>query len=87
MNHDVLAKVEDLRKKKQELKLSEADFEKQRVVLSDNTAIIVIIKPTDASNFGNFMDILYEMNVCGIGRYAIIDLADYDKNLLSKARL
>jgi len=87
MNHDVLAKMEDLRKKKQELKLPEEDFEKQQEeILYDKTATIVMIKLTAASTYINLMNILDEMKVCGIGRYAIIDLADYDKNLLSKAR-
>jgi beta-lactamase regulating signal transducer with metallopeptidase domain/biopolymer transport protein ExbD len=87
MNHDALVKVEVIRKKKENGELSKEDFEKQRIeILSEKTAAIVLIKPTDASNYGNFMNILYEMNVCGIGRYAIIDLSDYDKNLISKAR-
>ena len=88
MNNNALAKLEDLKKKKENGELSQEDFKKQRYkIFSDKTAPAVLIKPTDASNFRNFMDILYEMAVCGIGRYAIIDLSDYDKQLISKARL
>jgi len=87
MNYDVLAKVEDLRKKKQDLKLSEEDFEKQLdQIYSDKTVSIVMIKPTEASTYGSLLNILDEMKICGIGRYAIIDVTDYDKNLISKAR-
>ena len=86
-NHDILAKLEDLRKKKQDLKLSEEEFEKQRdEILSDKNAPIVLIKPSEASTYGSLMNILDEMVICSIGRYAIIDIADYDKNLISKAR-
>jgi biopolymer transport protein ExbD len=86
-NHDVFAKVEALRKKKENGELSKEDFEKQRVeIMHDKSAPIVLIKPTDASNFGNFMNILYEMSICEMTRYAVIDLSAYDKNLISKAR-
>ncbi len=87
LNHDTLAKLEDLRKKKENGELSEEDFKKQRdEILSDKNAPIVLIEPTDASTYLNLMDILYEMANCHIGRFAIIDLSDYDKNLISQAR-
>ncbi len=87
MNHDAFAKVEALRKKKENGELSEEDFDKQRNdILGDKTAAIVLIKPTDASTYGSLLNILNEMVICSIGRYAVIDLSDYDKNLISKAR-
>jgi biopolymer transport protein ExbD len=87
-NSDVIAKIQDLEKKKERNELSEADFEKQRKeIISDKSAPIVIIKATNASNLGNLVNILDEMGICNIGRYAIIDVTDYDKNLISKAGL
>jgi hypothetical protein len=86
MNHDVFAKVEALRKKKENGELSKEDFEKQRLeIISDKNAAIVLIKPTDVSTYGNLLNILEEMALCNIGRYAIIDLSDYDRNLIRKA--
>ncbi|WP_262892354.1 ExbD/TolR family protein [Flavobacterium limi] len=35
--------------------------------------IIVIIKPSKKSNYGNLIDILDEMNITGINSYAIVD--------------
>jgi hypothetical protein len=69
------------------LKLTEEDFEKQQLeIISDKTATIVLIKPTEVSSYGNLINILDEMKICSIGRYALIDVTDYDKNLISKAR-
>jgi len=80
-----MTKVEDLRKKKEDKKLSDEDFVKQRTeIMSDKTGPIVIIKATNAASYGNLIDILDEMAVCNIGRYAIVDIADFDKNLISK---
>jgi len=87
MNYDVFAKMEVLRKKKENGELSEEEVEKQRnEIFSSKTAAIVLIKPTDASTYGSLMNILDEMVICSIGRYAIIDLSDYDRNLIRKAR-
>jgi biopolymer transport protein ExbD len=85
-NYDIMVKVQDLKVKKQEKKLSEEDYEKQRTeVMSDKTAPIVLIKATDAATYGNLVNILDEMAICNIGRYAIVDISDYDKDLLKKA--
>jgi hypothetical protein len=53
--------------------------------MSDKSAPIVLIKATDAATYGNLVNILDEMAICNIGRYAIVDISDYDKDLLKKA--
>lgn len=84
-NYDIMVKVEELRAKKQDKKLSDEDFDKQRnEVMSDKAAPIVIIKATDGANYGNLVNILDEMAICNIGRYAIVDISDYDKELITK---
>jgi biopolymer transport protein ExbD len=84
-NYDIMVKVQDLKVKKQDKKLSEEDFEKQRTeIMADKTAPIVIIKATDGAKYGNLVNILDEMAICNIGRYAIVDISDYDKELLKK---
>jgi hypothetical protein len=87
LNHDALAKMEALKKKKEKGELSAEDFDKQRnEILGDKTAAVVLIKPTDASTYGSLLNILGEMAICSIGRYAVIDLSDYDRNLIRMAR-
>jgi biopolymer transport protein ExbD len=87
-NYDVVAKIEDLKKKKQELNLSEEAFEQQRKeIISDKNALVVLIKSTDDANYGNLINILDEMALCSIGRFAIVDISGYDKNLMKKAKI
>ena len=46
----------------------------------DDTGPIVLIKAYKKANYGNFVDILDEMNICGIARYTFVDIAWYDEN-------
>jgi biopolymer transport protein ExbD len=46
--------------------------------------LIVLIKPSDQSNYRNFVDILDEMKVSNIDRYAIVDISDPDIALLKR---
>jgi biopolymer transport protein ExbD len=46
--------------------------------------LIVLIKPSDQSNYRNFVDILDEMKVANIDRYAIVDISDPDIELLRR---
>lgn len=45
--------------------------------------LIVVIKAEDKSKYRNLVDILDEMAVCNIGRYAIVDITDQDKELIA----
>lgn len=46
-------------------------------------ALIVVIKAKDESNYANLIDILDEMSICNIGRYAVVDITPQDLQLLS----
>jgi len=51
----------------------------------DDTGPIVLIKAYKLSTYGNFVDILDEMNICGIARYAFVDIAWFEENMVEKA--
>ena len=40
----------------------------------DDTGPIVLIKAYKTANYGNFVDILDEMSIIGIARYAFVDI-------------
>jgi biopolymer transport protein ExbD len=46
--------------------------------------LIVLIKPSDQSNYRNFVDILDEMKVSNIDRYAIVEISEPDIVLLKR---
>ena len=50
----------------------------------DDTGPIVLIKAYKAANYGNFVDILDEMNICGIARYTFVDIAWYEERMVER---
>jgi biopolymer transport protein ExbD len=87
-NFDVIQKVEELKNKENNQQLNREEFEKHKQeAMDDKKAPIVIIKATDDATYKNLIDILDEMAICNIGKYAIVDLSAYDKELLKENKL
>jgi biopolymer transport protein ExbD len=53
----------------------------------DATGPIVLIKAYNKANYGNFVDILDEMNICGIAIYMFVDIAWYEEKMVETAIL
>jgi len=51
----------------------------------DDTGPIVLVKAYKKATYGNFVDILDEMNICGIARYTFVDIAWYEDKMVEKA--
>jgi len=48
--------------------------------------LVVVIKPDDNARYGRAVDILDEMNINGVQRYALIEISDPEKTVLELAR-
>lgn len=62
----------------------------RKVLLRENAQIkemVVLIKPSDESKYKNVVDILDEMNITNIARYALVDITNIDKELIKEAKL
>jgi len=60
------------------------------VLMKENATIkemVVLIKPSDESRYKNVVDILDEMNISNIGRYALVEITDVDKQLIKESNL
>ncbi len=51
----------------------------------DDSGPIVLIKAYKEAKYGNFVDILDEMNICGIARYTFVDIAWYEEKMVETA--
>lgn len=51
-----------------------------------NENLMVLIKQTDKSRYKNMVDVLDEMNITGIRKYAIIDVSTQDEKLIAEAK-
>jgi biopolymer transport protein ExbD len=52
---------------------------------NDDTGPIVLIKAYEEAKYKNFVDILDEMNICGIATYAVVDIAWYEVEMVKAA--
>ena len=84
-NFDVMKQVQDLKNEKANKKVNEADYNKRlSEYRASKAAPIIMIKATDESNYKNLVDILDEMQICNIARYAIVDITPEDLAMIDQ---
>jgi biopolymer transport protein ExbD len=82
-NDTVSKKMQDLRKELKDQKISQDTFKaKASRIKKLPSGPIVLIKATDESTYKNFVDILDEMQICSIARFAVVDITQLDKDLI-----
>lgn len=82
-NSAAVVKMTDLRRQRLRNEISEEEFKKQATeIRNDPDGEVVVIKPTDGSTYKNLVDALDEMQICSIGKYAIVEVADGDSYLV-----
>ena len=80
-NRDAVDAMRQLKlDRKNNKSMTEEEFkEKSNKIKGDVNALTVVIKPTDACSYKNLVDALDEMQICSVGKYAIVDITDGDK--------
>lgn len=82
-NQAVMQKIRELKKKKENLQITNEQFlNEASEIRKDKDSPVILIKATDLSNYKNLIDVLDEMQICNIGRYAIMDITPGDLRLL-----
>lgn len=86
-NAKAISQMKELKKKKQDKQITEGDFKKQAADIKKAKGTpVVVIKATEQSVYNDLVDILDEMQICSIGKYAIIDITEGDKFLVENYR-
>ena len=74
------------KKQREENKIKEDEYKRKVARIKGfKDGLIVLIKADDKSKYKNLVDILDEMLICNIGRYAIVDITDIEKELIKSA--
>lgn len=82
-NSIVVADIKELKAQKEKLHMSEEQFKaKAKELRGNKEAPSVMIKATDEANYKNLVDMLDEMQICNISKYAIMDISQTDKDLI-----
>jgi biopolymer transport protein ExbD len=56
-----------------------------KIKSDDDTGPIVLIKAYKKANYGNFVDILDEMNICGVAHYMFVNITWYEEKMVESA--
>lgn len=72
--------------------IEETDFSSngiRKVVLDKQKLVkdlVIVIKPSEKSRYKNLVDILDEMDITGSKRYAVVEISEFDKELLEEQK-
>lgn len=82
-NSKIYDQVQELKKQAEKENWSQ-DTLKARIsrTKADKKGLIVLIKSDDTARYKNLVDILDEMSVCAIGRFAIVDISPNELDLI-----
>ena len=89
-NKDLFIKMDDFTQEvlKGKIKLPKDSVDKRlkQFKKEDKTGPIVLIKAGENVKYGNLVDIIDEMAICNIARYAIVNISPEEKEMLAKAK-
>ena len=88
-NRALFKKIDDFRQQvisgKIDISQDSTESAVRKLKTDDDTGPIVLIKAYKEANYGNFVDILDEMNICGVARYTFVDIAWYEEKMVEAA--
>ncbi len=84
-NKTAVMQINDLKRQLDAHRITVEEYKKKvSEVKNDKNGIIVLIKADDLSKYKNLVDILDEMQITGIGRFAIVDITPVELELIKK---
>lgn len=86
-NNINLSKIKDLRLKRSKKQISDEEFKAEVTKVNKlESGIYTLIKPTKDANFKNLVDALDEMQICGVGKYMIVEPNEGDDFLMENLK-
>jgi biopolymer transport protein ExbD len=86
-NKDVNAKVIEQHKRFTNREIADTTYKRMRIeIMGDKTALTVLVKNDDKAKYRNIVDMIDELNICNIGKYAIVDMSQPEYELLKKTK-
>ena len=85
-NRKAVTQVNELKDKKLRMQITQEQYDKElsKIKVQDGTPT-VIIKPLDNSNYDNLVSALDEMLITSVGKYAITEVDENDKKMLTNS--
>lgn len=82
-NQIIAEQVKEIKNLKRQKKLTDQEYtQAMNEIKKSKEGLLVLIKPTEKSNFNTLVKALDEMQICNITQYAIVDVANEDRFLM-----
>lgn len=79
--------VQRLEKQRDSRSIADSTFKRLAVkAKGDKRALMALVKTDDKATYGNVIDMLDELNVCYVGKYALVDLSPDELELMKAAK-
>ena len=86
-NAPQIQQINALRQKLNAKQITEEDYKKEvGKIKADKNALMVMIKADEKARYKNLVDILDEMQITSVGKYAIVDVSDVELELIASAK-
>lgn len=85
-NEDVIKKIKDLKDQLAKKQIADTTYKRLAVgAKGDKKAVFVIVKADEKAKYKNVIDVIDELNVADVGKYALVDLSPAEKELIKVA--
>ena len=75
-NKDVIEQVNQLKTKLMKREIADTTYKRLAMTIKgDKKAVFVIVKADDKAKYKNIIDVIDELNVADIGKYALVDIS------------
>jgi len=82
-NKSVIDKVAELKEKLKKHEIPDTTYKRMAMsIKGDKKAVFVIVKADDKAKYKNIIDVVDELNVADIGKYALVDISAPEKEML-----
>jgi biopolymer transport protein ExbD len=85
-NKFAVEQIKDLRAQALTNKMADTTLKRLEVDIKGNKrSLMVLVKTDDKAKYKNVIDILDELNICMVGKYALVDLGQQEYDLIKAA--
>ena len=85
INKEGIAQITELKNKLRNHQIADTTYKRMAIdVKSSKEAAFFIVKADDKAKYKNIVDVLDELSIADIGKYALVDISPAEKEMLNK---
>ena len=87
-NETVIKQIKELKEKLNRGQIADTTYKRLAIASKgDKKAVFVIVKADEKAKYKNVIDVIDELNVADVGKYALVDISPAEKELIKMSTL